>query len=89
MIKGIVAAVLAALILAGVIVGIIGLFFSGALMVIFGFIATTIIIAIILLFIVVFVFALIVFFALFYFMAEKKPEVKPGNYSLKEEKGKN
>lgn len=89
MMKGIIAAVLAAFILAGAVVGIIALFFSGALMVIFGFIAATIILAAILLFIIIFVFALIVFFALFYFMAEKKPVVKPGNYSLDDEKGKN
>ncbi len=89
MIKGIIAAVLAAFILAGAVVGIISLFFSGLLLAIFGFIAATIVFAAILLFIIIFVFALILFFALFYFMAEKKPEVKPGNYSLNEEKGKN
>jgi phosphotransferase system glucose/maltose/N-acetylglucosamine-specific IIC component len=89
MIKGIIAAVLAAFVLAAAIVGIISLFFSGMLLAMFGFIAATIFLAAILLFIIIFVFALIVFFALFYFMAEKKPEIKPGNYSLNEEKEKN
>jgi hypothetical protein len=89
MIKGIIAALLGALIVAGIIVGVIYLFFSGVLLWLFGFIIEGLIAAAIILFIIVFAFALIVFLALFYYMAEKTPEITPGEYKLEEEKGKN
>ena len=83
MIKGILAALLGALVVAAIIAGIIYLFFSGLLLWLFGFIVAGVLAA------AVFVIALIVLFALFYYMAEKKPEVKPGEYKLEEEMGKN
>ena len=89
MIKGLASALLGALVVAAIIAGIIYLFFSGILLSILGFAVGGLIVAAIILFAIVFIFALIVFFALFYYMAEKKPEVTPGEYKLEEEKGKN
>ncbi|MCK4347907.1 MAG: hypothetical protein KAW47_04750 [Thermoplasmatales archaeon] len=89
MIKGLVSALFGALVVAAIIAGIVYLFFSGMLLSILGFVAGGLIVAVIILFAIVFIFALIVFFALFYYMAEKKPEVTPGEYTLEEEKGKN
>jgi len=89
MIKGLLSALFGALLVAAVIAGIVYLFFSGMLLSILGFVAGGLIVAAIILFGIVFIFAIIIFFALFYYMAEKKPEVKPGEYKLEEEKGKN
>ncbi len=89
MIKGLLSALFGALLVAAVIAGIIYLFFSGMLLSILGFVAGGLIVAAIILFGIVFIFAIIIFFALFYYMAEKKPEVTPGEYKLEEEKGKN
>ncbi|MCK5030340.1 MAG: hypothetical protein KAR64_02640 [Thermoplasmatales archaeon] len=89
MIKGLLSALFGALLVAAVIAGIVYLFFSGMLLSILGFVAGGLIVAAIILFGIVFIFAIIIFFALFYYMAEKKPEVTPGEYKLEEEKGKN
>ena len=89
MIKGLLSALFGALLVAVVIAGIVYLFFSGMLLSILGFVAGGLIVAAIILFGIVFIFAIIIFFALFYYMAEKKPEVTPGEYKLEEEKGKN
>ena len=89
MIKGLVSALFGALVVAATIAGIVYLFFSGILLSILGFVVGGLIVAAMILFAIVFIFALIVFFTLFYYMAEKKPEVKPGEYKLEEEKGKN
>jgi len=89
MIKGLLSALFGALLVAAVIAGIAYLFFSGMLLSILGFVAGGLIVAAIILFGIVFIFAIIIFFALFYYMAEKKPEVTPGEYKLEEEKGKN
>ena len=89
MIKGLISALLGALVVAAIISGVAYLFFSGILLSILGFVIGGLIVAAILLFAIVFIFTLIVFFALFYYMAEKKPEVTPGKYKLEEEKGKN
>ena len=83
MIKGIVAAIIGALIIAAIVVGIIWLFASGVFLLLFGFIGDAVIIAAVLFFIMIFVFALIVLFALFYYMAEKPPTIKPGEYKFK------
>jgi len=88
MIKGLVSALFGALVVAAIIAGIVYLFFNGILLSIFGFVVGGLIVAAIILFAIVFIFALVVFFALFYYMAEKKPEVIPGDYKLDEEKGK-
>jgi len=89
MIKGLLSALFGALLVAAVIAGIAYLFFSGMLLSILGFVAGGLIVAAIILFGIVFIFAIIIFFALFYYMAEKKPEITPGEYKLEEEKGKN
>ena len=89
MIKGLLSALFGSLLVAAVIAGIAYLFFSGMLLSILGFVAGGLIVAAIILFGIVFIFAIIIFFALFYYMAEKKPEVTPGEYKLEEEKGKN
>jgi amino acid transporter len=89
MIKGLVSAFFGALVFATIIVGIVYLFFSGILLSILGLVVGGLIVAAVILFFIVFILALIIFFALFYYMAEKKPEVMPGEYKLEEEKGKN
>ena len=89
MIKGIFAAILGALLVAAIIVGIIYLFFSGILLWLAGIFVAGIIIGAIIMFIILFVFFILIFFALFYCMAEKKPTITPGEYKLEEEKGKN
>jgi len=87
MIKGLFAALLAAIIVAAIILGI--FHFLGVIVWFVGILAVGLIIAAIILFVVIFVFFIIVFFALFYYLAEKKPTVKAGEYKLEEEKGKN
>jgi len=89
MIKGIVAAIFGALLVAAIIVGLIWLVASGVFLAIFGFIVGAVVIAAILMFFLIFLFAVIIFFAVFYYMAEKSPTVTPGEYKLSEEKGKN
>lgn len=91
MIKGLAAALLAALIVAAIILGIFHFFgvLIGILEWFVAILVPSIIIAAIILFIIIFFFAIIVFFALFYFLAEKKPSIKPGEYKLEDEKGKN
>jgi phosphotransferase system glucose/maltose/N-acetylglucosamine-specific IIC component len=89
MIKRLVSALFGALVVAAVISGIVYLFFSGILVSILGFVIGGLLVAAMVLFAIVFIFALILFFALFYYLAEKKPEVTPGEYKLEEEKGKN
>ncbi len=89
MMKGLFAMMAGAFLTALLIAGIVYLFFSGFLLMLFGFLAAGIIIAAVVFFIIVFIFAIVVFFALFYFMAEKKPSVTHGEYDLKMEKGKN
>ena len=89
MLRGFVAAILGALAVALIIVGIAYLLFTGLLIWLGAIILGGILAGFIILFIIIFVIALIAFFALFYYMAEKKPTVEPGNYKLGEEKGKN
>ena len=88
MIKGIIGAILGALVVALLLLGFIWLVFSGLILWIAGFILGSLIIAGIILFAIIFVFAVIAFFALFYFLAEKSPKVEAGNYTLKQQKGK-
>jgi hypothetical protein len=87
MIRGLLSVILAALIVALIILGI--FHFAGLILWLAGILVVGVIIAAVILFIVILVFAVIVFFALFYYMAEKKPEITPGDYKLEEEKGKN
>ena len=91
MIKGIGTAILAALFVTVVVLVILHFFevLINILIWITGIVIGGIIVAAVIFFIIVFIFAVIVFFALFYFLAEKKPNIKPGNYKLEEEKGKN
>lgn len=91
MIKGLAAAFLAALIVAGLILGV--FHFAGILLGILewlaGILLVGMIFVVVILFAIIFIFAIIVFFALFYYLAEKKPVVEPSQYKLDEEKGKN
>ena len=89
MIKGIAAMLLAALISAGIIVGFFHLFLSGIIYWFVAIFAVASIVAILMLFGITFIFCIIIFFALFYYLAEKTPEITPGEYKLDEEKGKN
>ena len=91
MIKGIGTATLAALFVTVVVIVILHFFevLINILIWLTGIFIGGIIVAAVILFIIVFIFAVIAFFALFYFLAEKKPSIKPGNYKLEEEKGKN
>ena len=88
MIKGILGMLLGALITALVIIGLIYLLFSGILLWIAGILIGGVIIAALILFIIIFVFAILIFFAFFYYIAEKKPTITPGDYSLDMSKGK-
>lgn len=88
MIKGILSMIFGAIFTAAIIVGIIYLLFSGILIWLFGAFIISVIVAAILLFVILFVFLLLLFFAFFYYVAEKKPSVKPGEYSFDMEKGK-
>ena len=87
MIKGVVSSILGALFVSIIILVI--LHFAGVILWLAGLLVAGVIIAAIVLFIILFIFAILVFLALFYYIAEKKPEIKPGEYTLKEEKGKN
>ena len=89
MIKGIAAVVLGAVLVAVIILGVLWLIFSGLILWIAGFVLGSLIVAGIIVFIVLFVLAVIVFFALFYYLAEKSPQVEPGEYILEDQKGKN
>ena len=89
MIKGIAAAILGAFLIGIIVLGILWLIFSGFILWIAGFVLGSIIIAGIIVFMVIFIFAVIAFFALFYYLAEKSPEVRAGEYKLEDEKGKN
>jgi hypothetical protein len=61
----------------------------GVLAMIVGFLVALGILAFVLVFIVLFAFGFVLFFAALYFMIEKKPTVRPGDYTLDMEKGKN
>lgn len=88
MIKGISAVLLAAFAVAAVILGI--FYFIGVLAWIATFFLFGVFIIAIIFFAIIFIIAVVTFFAMFYYMAEKKPTIqKTGNYSLKDEKGKN
>lgn len=88
MLKGLAAVFLAALAVAAVILGI--FYFIGILAWLVAFFAFGLIAVAVIFFIAIFIFAAITFFALFYYMAEKKPTIQTdGNYSIKDEKGKN
>ncbi len=88
MLKGLAAVFLAALALAAVILGI--FYLIGILAWLVTFFAFGIIVVAIIFFIIIFIFGAITFFAMFYYMAEKKPTIQnDGNYSIKDEKGKN
>ena len=87
MIKGVLSSILGALFVSIILLVI--LHFAGAILWLAGMIVAGVIIAAIVLFIVLFIFTIVVFLALFYYVAEKKPDIKPGEYTLKEEKGKN
>lgn len=63
--------------------------FIGVIALLVGLFAIGFILVAILLFVLLFVFGVLLFFALFYYMIEKKPEVKPGNYSLDMQHDKN
>ena len=89
MIKGIAAAILGALLVGVVVLGVLWLVFSGLILCVAGFVLGSIIIAGIIVFVIIFVFAVVAFFALFYYLAEKTPNVEPGDYKLKDQKGKN
>lgn len=75
-------------ILAGVVISLIYLFFSGLIYSFIEIIAGGIFLAVILLFLIVFIASAFTFFAMIFYMAGKKPTFKTGNYSLKDEKGK-
>jgi membrane protein implicated in regulation of membrane protease activity len=87
--KGIIGILLGAILVAVIILGVLWLIFSGFILWIAGFVLGSLIVAAIIVFIVIFVVAVIVFFALFYYLAEKSPQVEPGEYTLKDQKGKN
>lgn len=89
MIKGIAGVILGAVLVAVIFLGVLWLIFSGIILWIAGFVLGSLIVAAIIVFIVIFVFAVIVFFALFYYLAEKSPQVEPGEYTLEDQKGKN
>jgi predicted RND superfamily exporter protein len=86
MIKGIVAALLAAFILAGFIFVI--LHFAGVILWLASMIVIGVVVVAVLVFVLLVVIGIIVFFAFFYYVATKKPTVEPGNYTLEEEKRK-
>lgn len=88
MMKGIMSMIGGAFVVALLLAGIAYLFFSGFLLALFGFLLGGLVIAAVLFFVIVFLFAVVVFFALLYFLAEKKPEVTPGEYDLTQEQGK-
>jgi len=88
MIKGLTAALAASLIIAAIIMLILNFFeiiAQFAIILGIGFIFA----AIILFVLFFFIFGVILFVALFYYLAEKKPNIQPGDYKLEEEKGKN
>lgn len=87
MIKGLLSSILGAVFVSMIILVI--LHFAGVILWLAGMLVAGVIIAAIVLFIILFIFAIVAFLALFYYVAEKKPEISPGEYTLKEEKGKN
>ena len=89
MLKGVVAAILGALVVTGITIGIIYLLFSGLLIWLGEIFLAGIIVGVIIMFIIVFIIVFIAFFALFYYLAEKKPTITPGKYEIEQEKGKN
>ena len=86
MIKGILSVFIVSIFIA--LVSFFVFYFAGIIIWFSGILFVGIMIGTLILFFIVFIFALIVFFALFYYLAEKKPEIKPGEYLLKDEKGK-
>ena len=87
MIKGFLSAIIGSIIIAALILGL--FYFIGIIVLIAGFFLIGLVYTIVIVFILLFVFFLISLFLLFYYMAEKKPMVKPGEYKLDMEKGKN
>ncbi len=88
MIKGLLSAVLGALIIAAIIVGLIYIIFSGIILWVAKVLLIGFIFAVIVLFLVFFIFILIAIIVLFYYIVEKKPTITPGEYNLDMEKGK-
>ena len=89
MIKGFAAALAGAIVASLIVVGLIYLFFTGILAWIIGIFTVGMFIAVAIIFVITFIIFLLMFFAFFYYLAEKKPEIKPGEYKLDQEKGKN
>jgi hypothetical protein len=88
MIKGVAAAFAGAIIVGLLVLGIIYIFFIGLIEWLAAILFVGILIGAIIMFFIVFIIFLIMFFAFFYYLAEKKPEIKPGHYKLEDEKGK-
>ena len=89
MIKGLTAAFTGAIIVGLIVLGIIYIFFIGLIEWLATIFLVGILIGAIIMFFIIFIIILITFFAFFYYIAEKKPEIKPGEYKLENEKGKN
>ena len=87
MIKGLAGVLIAAILFAAAVYVV--LHFLGVIAMIAAFLVMSAIIVFILIFILLFIFGFILFFAAIYYMIEKKPTVKPGEYTLDMEKGKN
>ena len=88
MIKGIAAAFAGAIIVGLIVLGIIYIFFMGLIEWLAAIFFVGIFIGAIIVFFITFLIVFITFFAFFYYLAEKKPEIKPGDYKLENEKGK-
>ena len=86
MIKGILSAIIGAVIISALILGL--LYFLGFIILIAKLFMIGLTYAVVIVFLLLFVFFLVSLFLLFYYMAEKKPTVTPGEYKLEMEKGK-
>lgn len=86
MMKGILSMLIAALVVTVVLLGV--FYLIGILAWLAGILVIGIIFAAILIFVILLAISIVIFFALFYYMAEKKPSITPGHYTLDNEKGK-
>ena len=88
MIKGLAAAFAGAIIVGLLVLGIIYIFFIGLIEWLAAIFFVGLLIGAIIMFFIIFIIVLITFFAFFYYVAEKKPEIKHGEYKLEDEKDK-
>ncbi len=86
MLKGIAGMLLGTLVTVAIILGV--LYFFNVFAIIAAALALSILVIAVIIGVAVFLFVIFAFFMLFYYLAEKTPEVTPGNYTLDQQKGK-